>query len=490
MNGTPPASCVCASDLTRLGIAELCWMFARKAEVSGGDQDRAGERRAERGAEVRHRVLDAADLGALVVGHRGDGDRAELRRERADPEPDQQHRHEDDLRRRRRRRARRAGRPCRRAARAGRCARRAAARPCGQRRGMPIAAASSVIESGRSRTPVASAERPRQTERNSGTTKKKPACTRYWKKNMIRPPRELLVPQHRRAHERLLASGLAARLPAEEEPDHEQPGEDQPDGRREPCPGRCRPASAGSSPTRPTQHAEDEQREPDCRQDGADDVELADASSAARRRSGGRATRIASTITTSPGEHPAPREVRRREAADQRADGDRDRTGGRDQPVGRGPALDREVAGDERDDRGQDQRRADALEERPAEQQHRQVRGDRGRERAAAVDHAADRERALAADDRADLGAGDHQRRHHERVRGDRALDPGRRSCRRPSRRSRSRRSSPSCRASSGTARPRASAGRAGYPNELCRLRRLRSSCASICVSWAASVTL
>ena len=33
-----------------------------------------------------------------------------------------------------------------------------------------------------------------------------------------------------------------------------------------------------------------------------------------------------------------------------------------------------------------------------------------------AVDHAADRERPLAADDRADLAAGDHQRRHHERV--------------------------------------------------------------------------
>ena len=42
-----------------------------------------------------------------------------------------------------------------------------------------------------------------------------------------------------------------------------------------------------------------------------------------------------------------------------------------------------------------------------------------------AVDHAADRERALAADDLADLSAGDHQRRHHERVERDRGLDPG-----------------------------------------------------------------
>ena len=53
---------------------------------------------------------------------------------------------------------------------------------------MPIAAASSVTESGSSRTPVSSAERPSATERKSGTTKKKPICTRYWKKNIVRPP--------------------------------------------------------------------------------------------------------------------------------------------------------------------------------------------------------------------------------------------------------------------------------------------------------------
>ena len=58
----------------------------------------------------------------------------------------------------------------------------------GRKRGMPIAAISSVIDSGSSRAPVASADRPRQTERYSGTTKNRPACTRNWKKNMSRPP--------------------------------------------------------------------------------------------------------------------------------------------------------------------------------------------------------------------------------------------------------------------------------------------------------------
>ena len=109
----------------------------------------------------------------------------------------------------------------------------------------------------------------------------------------------------------------------------------------------------------------------------------------------------------------------------ERADGHGDRACRRDESVRGRPPLGREVPGDERDDRRQDQSRADALEERPAEEQRRQVLRDRGDERAAAVDHAADRERPLAADDGADLRPGDHQRRHDERVGGDRALDPG-----------------------------------------------------------------
>ena len=124
-------------------------------------------------------------------------------------------------------------------------------------------------------------------------------------------------------------------------------------------------------------------------------------------------------------EHPAPGEVRRAEAADQWPDRDRDGARRSDEAVrGRAARLG-EVAGDERDDRRQDQRGADALEEGPADQQDGEARRQRRRQRPCAVDHAADRERPLAADDRPDLGAGDHQRRHHERVGGDRALDPG-----------------------------------------------------------------
>ena len=58
---------------------------------------------------------------------------------------------------------------------------------------MPIAAASSVTESGSSLTPVSIAERPSATERKSGTTKKNPAWTRNWKKNIVRPPVSCLL---------------------------------------------------------------------------------------------------------------------------------------------------------------------------------------------------------------------------------------------------------------------------------------------------------
>jgi hypothetical protein len=59
----------------------------------------------------------------------------------------------------------------------------------GNSRGTPTAASSSVTDSGRSRTPVAMADRPRATDRYSGTTKNSPACNRYWNMNAMSPPR-------------------------------------------------------------------------------------------------------------------------------------------------------------------------------------------------------------------------------------------------------------------------------------------------------------
>ncbi len=57
----------------------------------------------------------------------------------------------------------------------------------GNSRGTPTAAAKSAIESGRRRTPVATADRPSATDRKSGITKKSPAWRRNWKKNDVNP---------------------------------------------------------------------------------------------------------------------------------------------------------------------------------------------------------------------------------------------------------------------------------------------------------------
>ena len=60
---------------------------------------------------------------------------------------------------------------------------------CGNTLGTPAAKSSNISESGSRCIPVATADRPSATDRNSGTTKKIPACTRNRKKNEVTPSR-------------------------------------------------------------------------------------------------------------------------------------------------------------------------------------------------------------------------------------------------------------------------------------------------------------
>ena len=113
------------------------------------------------------------------------------------------------------------------------------------------------------------------------------------------------------------------------------------------------------------------------------------------------------------------------EAAYELPDGDRHRGRRGDEAVGLRSGLGLEVAGHQRDDRRHDQRGADALEERPADDEDQEARRERCGQRAGGVDDAADGEGATAADDAADLAAGDHQAGHHQRVQGDGRLDAG-----------------------------------------------------------------
>ena len=58
----------------------------------------------------------------------------------------------------------------------------------GQILGTPTAARRRVTDSGSSRIPVSTALRPRATDKNSGTVKKRPDWMRNWKKNIVSPP--------------------------------------------------------------------------------------------------------------------------------------------------------------------------------------------------------------------------------------------------------------------------------------------------------------
>ena len=78
--------------------------------------------------------------------------------------------------------------------------------------------------------------------------------------------------------------------------------------------------------------------------------------------------------------------------------------------------------GGERRDRRHHEHGAEPLDARPADQQDGEVRAQRRRERPDAVDRQPDRERAVGAQDVAELRAEQHERRHHQRVQRDRGL--------------------------------------------------------------------
>ena len=127
------------------------------------------------------------------------------------------------------------------------------------------------------------------------------------------------------------------------------------------------------------------------------------------------------------GEDHAPAQLRRRPAAEDRPDGDPGAGDAAEHAVGEGPILAFEVGGDQGDHRRHHQRGADPLEDRPAEHQARDAPGGRRERRAAAVDAEPDREDASPSHDVAQLAAGEHQPRHHQRVERDHDLDRGHR---------------------------------------------------------------
>ena len=123
------------------------------------------------------------------------------------------------------------------------------------------------------------------------------------------------------------------------------------------------------------------------------------------------------------GEDQPPGPGRRDEPADDRPDGDGCGGHPTDDPVGEGAVLAFVVGGDEGGDGRDDHDGAEALDERPAQEQGRQVGAEGGGQGPGPVDGQADGERSLAAPDVADLGAHEHERGHDQGVGGDGQLD-------------------------------------------------------------------
>ena len=171
-----------------------------------------------------------------------------------------------------------------------------------------------------------------------------------------------------------------------------------------------------------------------------------------------------------------PRQVGGDEPAEQRPDRRGDRGRRTDQRVGlllRGAF---EVAVDERLHRGQQQRGAEAADDRPEDDDRGQALRERHRQRADRVRHEAQHVCALAADEVTDLAADQDERGGDQRLERDRRLDAADRRVEIVAPPRRSRRSSATCRRPARTSPSPAAARAAGSPRPR---RRRRSRCHS-----------
>ena len=119
----------------------------------------------------------------------------------------------------------------------------------------------------------------------------------------------------------------------------------------------------------------------------------------------------------------APRQVGGDEAAEERADRGGDRGRRSDERIGLLLRRPLEVAVDEGLHRGQQQRGAEAADERPEHDDRRQALGERHRHRADRVAEETQDVRPFASEQVTDLAADQDERRRHQRLERDRALD-------------------------------------------------------------------
>ena len=236
------------------------------------------------------------------------------------------------------------------------------------------------------------------------------------------------MPQQRRVEQLVAAETATALLPGGERPQQREPAEHHERHRREAqrrdlrAVDRRRRARLDEAPHAAAQDREHDQAQAGRRERHAHDVELRAPLGCRRLRDLFAQEQDADHDHGLGGEHVTPRELRRHPAADQRAGGDRDRGDPAEQRV-RQRALAALIGGGrERRDRRHHEHGTEPLDAGPADQQHGEVRAQRRRERPEPVDRQPERERAVGAQDVAELRPEQHERRHHQRVQRDRRL--------------------------------------------------------------------
>ena len=208
--------------------------------------------------------------------------------------------------------------------------------------------------------------------------------------------------------QRRLALALAPPEPPRERPEPDRAG--------------CEQRADRFAALLPDENAEHDSAHAEDGQDGADDVDLARA----------RVRRV--LHEPDPREHDQdhevlaqerdpPGEVRRDEPSDERPDRGGDRSGGADQRVGLLLHRAGEVAVDQRLHGRKQERRPEAADDRPEDDDREQVLCQRHRQRADRIPEQPEHVRALAPDQVADLAPDQDERRRDERLERDRRLD-------------------------------------------------------------------
>ena len=251
MNGTPLVSSVCAFDVRSFGHRRVARDPGEERRGERGHEDRAGQRGPDARCPRLEKVFWRPPTSPLCSsGTDGDGDRAELRRERADAEAGEEHRPGDDLgagagvergdehdQAEEQHEEPELGDPPRRRLREHLRDPDRGDHQRDRQRQDPHAG----VDRGEP-------ERDRQEQRHR---EEQAGLEQVLEEERGEPAAQQPDPQDRRVEQRGLAGVAAVLLPVEEAEQHHAAAEDQPDHRRQPQPRRARPASGCTKPQVP-----------------------------------------------------------------------------------------------------------------------------------------------------------------------------------------------------------------------------------------------